>query len=95
MKRVGSRSLARLRLHGNIRLTKTCAHTGVRDRRLYHVVTSAVYAPPFVLLFFFVQALLLMFSAMTPAKRFCLSASAACLSIIGGKKILKLKKKGA
>lgn len=53
MKRVGSRrSLARLWLHGNIRLTKTCAYTGERDRRLYHVVTSAVYALPFVLLLF-------------------------------------------
>lgn len=86
MKRAGSRrSLALLRLHGNIRLTKTCAYMGERDRRLYHVVTSAVYAPLFVLQFF-VQALWLMFSAMTPAKRFCLSAAAACLSILGLKK---------
>lgn len=97
MKRVGSRSLARLWLHGNIRLTKMCMYTGKRDRRLYHVVTSAVYALPYLLLFsyFSLQALSLMFSTTTPAKRFCSSAAAACLSILGGEKILNLKKKGA
>lgn len=58
------------------------------------MVTSAVYALPFVRLFF-VQVLPLMFSTMTPAKRFCLSAAAACLSVLGSKKISKLKKKGA
>lgn len=94
MKRVGSRrSLARLWLHGNIRLTKTCAYTGKRDRRLYHVVTSAVYALPFMLLLFCTSA---------PVDVFCRDACQALLRVgccclpkhfRGVKKNIKFEKK--
>lgn len=94
MKRVGSRrSLARLWLHGNIRLTKTCAYTGERDRRLYHVVTSAVYALPFVLLLFHTSAPVDVFRR--DACQALLRVGCCCLPkhfrVV--KKILHLKKK--
>lgn len=85
MKRVGSRrSLARLRLHGNIRLTKTCAYTGRAGQKALSCGYIRRFMHNRLCFCFFVQALWLMFSAMTPAKRFCLSAAAACLSILGG-----------